>query len=77
MLCLLMSAPYAQQFVQYQASGADGNRAVGDIECGKMSAGKQHTQPASVKVQKVDDIAIEQPIDYVADCAAQDAGQCE
>ena len=40
-----------------------------------MSASKHRRQPTPVKVQKIDDITVEQSINHIADSTAQNAGQ--
>src|ERR671916_786341 len=59
----LACAPDAQQFVEDQRDGADGDGRVGHVEGGEVPAA------APVELQEVDHVAMQQPVHHVADGA--------
>ena len=65
--CGLTAAFDAQQFVQDQADGTQGDGAVGQVERGEVNA-------RVVKVQEVHHIAVEHAVNHIAHSAAQHTG---
>src|ERR1700756_1055040 len=60
----LARAAHAPQLVEHEQDRTDRDRAVGEIE-------RRPVPRAHVKIEKVDHMAVRQPVDHIAECATQ------